>query len=146
LQGYKRALAERGLPYKPHYVVEGNFQLASGERAMQTLLNLAERPSAVFAANDLMAIGAIKALQSSGLHVPNDVAVVGYDDIALASIISPSLTTLAMPKHELGEAAAELILHRLRATTTTTAELVVETPPSQNVRMLHATLVRRESA
>jgi LacI family transcriptional regulator len=146
LQGYKRALAERGLPYKPHYVVEGNFQLASGERAMQTLLNLAERPSAVFAANDLMAIGAIKALQNSGLHVPNDVAVVGYDDIALASIISPSLTTLAMPKHELGEAAAELILHRLRATTTTTAELVVETPPSQNVRMLHATLVRRESA
>jgi LacI family transcriptional regulator len=141
LLGYKRALAEAGVAYKPHYVIEGNFQLSSGERAMQMLLNLAERPNAVFAANDLMAIGAMKAAQSAGLAIPKDIAVVGYDDIALASIISPTLTTLAMPKQQLGISAAELLLQRLRVAKNAPPHV---TAPVREI--LHATLIQRESA
>jgi LacI family transcriptional regulator len=163
LQGYKRALAEAGIEYKPHYVVEGNFQLHSGEQAMMTLLNLAECPRAVFAANDLMAIGAMRAIQRLGLRIPQDIAVVGYDDIALASIVSPTLTTLAMPKQELGQTAAEILLrqlHLLRSASSGAAANAA--PPAASLRastqriahqahqihqtMLRATLVRRESA
>jgi LacI family transcriptional regulator len=149
LEGYKRALETAGIAYKPHYVVEGDFQLPSGERAMTVLLNLAQYPTAVFAANDLMAIGAMKSIHAAGLRTREDIAVVGYDDISIASIITPSLTTLAMPKRELGEAAAEILLRRLRPSTRTgdvtdTKTLPLAPPPLRQI--FRAALIRRDSA
>jgi len=77
------------------------------------LLALPERPSAVFASNDLMAIGAICAAAQGGLAIPHDMSVVGFDDIALAAYSNPPLTTVVQPKHQTGELAARLLLERI---------------------------------
>jgi len=109
LEGYARALREAGRPVDPALIAEGNFRYAGGEAAMRYLLGLDERPDAVFAANDLMALGAAHAAQKAGLRIPRDLALVGYDDIPIAALTQPGLTTLAMPKRELGRTAAELL-------------------------------------
>jgi DNA-binding LacI/PurR family transcriptional regulator len=80
---------------------------------MQRLLALPERPTAILAGNDLMAIGAMQALSERGIGIPSEVAVVGYDDIALASITTPRLTTVAQPKYQMGCSAVEVLLRRL---------------------------------
>jgi DNA-binding LacI/PurR family transcriptional regulator len=109
--GYIRAIKTAKLPVQKDLIVEGNFRMESGESAMHKLLCLPKRPDAVFAANDLMALGAMKALKQVNLRIPNDVALMGYDDITLASMVSPALTTLSMPKKELGTRAAEILLN-----------------------------------
>jgi DNA-binding LacI/PurR family transcriptional regulator len=77
------------------------------------LLKLAERPTAVVAHNDLIAIGAMKAFMEAGLRIPNDISVVGFDDIAAASYVQPPLTTVAYPKRQMGRAGIEMLLERL---------------------------------
>lgn len=111
--GYCRALEEEGRPLRPEYVVAGNFRHASGREAMHRLLALNERPDAVFASNDLMALGAMDAAREQGLRVPDDIALVGWDDIPITALTSPALTTVAMPKRELGLAAAELLSQQI---------------------------------
>ena len=113
-EGYRRALAEAGRPYDPDLVVEGDFQFAGGRAAMRTLLALPDPPDAVFAANDLMALGAMLEARLAGLRIPDDLAVVGYDDVPMAALVTPPLTTLAMPKEALGREAAALLDARLR--------------------------------
>ena len=108
-EGYRRALTEAGRVPDPKLVVAGNFRLEGGRDAMQRLLAVDERPDAVFAANDMMALGALHAVREAGLRVPEDVALVGFDDIPMASLTSPGLTTMAMPMRALGEAAAALL-------------------------------------
>ena len=80
---------------------------------MQNLLNLSSPPTAVFAASDLMAIGAIMAIKDAGLSVPEDIAVMGFDDIPAAKLVSPALTTIAQPLESLGRRAAQMIFERL---------------------------------
>jgi LacI family transcriptional regulator len=113
LNGYRRALAEAGLPVSPKWEVDGGFTSEMGFSAMQRLLVLGQTPSAVFAANDLMAIGAICAGTAHGLRVPQDISVVGFDDIALAAYSSPPLTTVVQPKHQLGAMAASFLIERI---------------------------------
>lgn len=113
LAGFRRALSESGIPAKLKWEVEGGFTSENGYVAMQRLLVLKERPSAIFASNDLMAIGALCATAGHGLRVPQDISVVGFDDIALAAYSSPPLTTVVQPKHQLGALAASLLMDRI---------------------------------
>lgn len=115
LEGYRRALHDAGRPVDPRLIVEGNFRFAGGSAAMQRLLALPEPPDAVFAVNDLTALGALHAAQEAGLRVPDDLLLVGNDDIPFASVSNPGLTTVAMPKRELGQAAAALMWEQIRA-------------------------------
>jgi len=114
VQGYKRALKESGIPIQEELIVPGDFRYQSGEQAMVQLLSLPEPPSAVFACNDVMAIGALRAIRNAGLHVPSDISIVGFDDIPLASAVSPALTTVAQPIVELATLAAKLLISRIQ--------------------------------
>jgi LacI family transcriptional regulator len=113
LAGYRDALTEHGLPVDEALIRHGNWGVESGYEAAQELLALEDRPTAVFAANDIMALGAMYAIQKSGLEVPGDVAIVGYDDRDFAAWIRPALTTVRMPSYEMGQAAARLLLEQI---------------------------------
>lgn len=111
--GYARALAERGIDLPPEWVTVGNFDEVSGYEAARHLLDLSERPQAIFAANDQMAIGALAAANERGLRVPEDLAVVGYDDIPTAPYLQPALTTINLAIFEQGVKAVELLIERI---------------------------------
>jgi LacI family transcriptional regulator len=113
LLGYRAELEAQDLPYRDDYVQEGDFYFDSGYRGMQALLALTEPPTAVFAAGDLMAAGAVRAVEEHGLSVPDDVALVGFDDIQLAAMMQPSLTTIRQDKVGLGAAAGEALLRMI---------------------------------
>jgi LacI family transcriptional regulator len=110
--GYRTALTEAGLPYTEAWVAEGDFSRASGEEAARTLLAASPRPTAVFASNDYMAIGAIRALQAAGHAVPDDVAVVGFDDLPSARHFAPALTTIDARMVDLGTEAIGLLMEK----------------------------------
>ncbi len=111
--GYCDTLAECGIALEPALVREGNWESAGGYAAAVELLSLHPRPTALFAANDLMALGAIYAAQDAGLDVPRDMAVVGYDNRDFTHIVRPSLTSVSMPVYEMGRLAAELLVHQI---------------------------------
>ncbi|ELQ6065258.1 ribose operon transcriptional repressor RbsR [Cronobacter sakazakii] len=113
LEGYRAAMQRAGLPVTEGYEVIGDFEFAGGLRAMQSLLALPEPPQAVFMGNDAMAVGAYQALYQASLRIPQDIALVGYDDIELASYMTPPLTTIHQPKDELGELAIDVLIHRM---------------------------------
>ena len=132
--GYKRALAEYNLVVNEDLILKGDFQYESGYQAAREFLTMNEPPTAVFACNDLMAVGAVSGVRRNGRRVPWDLAVVGFDDIALASFTNPPLTTVAQPKHEMGVLAAQMLMERIKDKTM---------PPRR--RLLETTLVVRES-
>jgi LacI family transcriptional regulator len=109
LQGYRAALRELGIAPSPGLEVHGGFTESSGHEATRELLERVPRPAAVFAANDCMAVGALSALHEAGLRVPDDVAVTGFDDIAMASYLSPRLTTVRVEASRLGERAVQIL-------------------------------------
>ena len=115
LDGYREALAHAGLPFDPDLVVQGEFSYESGHAAALRLLGLPERPTAIFAANDDMAAGAICAVSEHGLSVPGDVSVCGFDDTPIARHIHPSLTTVRQPMREMGRLAALELLSEIRS-------------------------------
>jgi len=110
-QGYQDALRERGLQAQPELVAEGQFSDMSGYLAMKQLLP--QRPDAVFVASDAMAFAAMRAIQEAGLCIPDDVAVVGFDDIPAAAISNPPLTTVRQPILRTGSIAAEMLIERI---------------------------------
>ncbi len=113
LQGYHRALRESGVRLDAKLTAEGNFRYGGGQEGMRRLLAANRSIDAVFAANDMMALGAMSVIRDAGLRVPNDIALVGFDDIPIASLTTPGLTTTAMPKAELGSAAAAILGRQL---------------------------------
>jgi DNA-binding LacI/PurR family transcriptional regulator len=113
LAGYQDVLKQYGIPYVTGLVEEGTWEVQSGYSAAKRFLAFAEPPTAIFAANDFMALGAIYAIQDAGLNVPRDIAVVGYDDRDFASFSKPTITTICPPSFEMGQLAAQLILNRL---------------------------------
>jgi LacI family transcriptional regulator len=115
VEGYSAALAEAGIPLARECVVESDYGYAAGELAAHHFLELPDRPTAVVAHNDLIAIGAMKAFMKAGLKVPGDVSVIGFDDIAAASYVQPPLTTIAGRKRQMGRAAIEMLLNLLKA-------------------------------
>jgi DNA-binding LacI/PurR family transcriptional regulator len=114
LDGYRRALSSHGVAFEESLVAEGDFSEDGGYRGIQDLLRARTRFTALFAANDLSAIGAMTALREHGLQVPGDVSVVGFDDIHLASYTSPKLTTVRQPIYDMGRAAAKLLIDARR--------------------------------
>jgi DNA-binding LacI/PurR family transcriptional regulator len=110
LAGYRGALAAAGVKARKRLVAEGDFTEAGGAAAVRRLLEAGERFTAVFAANDLSAVGALRALRECGLRVPRDVSVVGFDDVALCEWVVPSLTTVRQPAGAIGARATELLL------------------------------------
>jgi LacI family transcriptional regulator len=111
--GYTSGLEREGLPFRPEYLVEGDFYEPSAYAGMERLLALGERPEAVFCASDTMALGAIRAIHRAGLEVPGDIAVVGFDDAAFAAIMEPALTTVRQDRTGLGAAACEALMRML---------------------------------
>ena len=136
LRGFQRAMAGAGLSYFDELVVYGDFHYESGMAAMDKLLKLDEPPTAVFAASDMMAMGAMRAVYAAGLSVPDDIAMVGFDDITVAAMAHPPLTTVRQEKSRLGELAAEALLHRMDDSTNGTTDPTLTLPVS---------LVARES-
>lgn len=112
-RGYRLALREAGLRPAAGLEALTGFSPSDGERAAQSLLRLPEPPDAVFAFNDYLAVGVVHALLSAGRRVPEDVAVIGFDDIPLAPYLRPSLSSVAVPAYELGASAAERLLRQL---------------------------------
>ncbi len=108
LIGYRNALISRDIPVDPALIVEGDFSELGGYVAMQQLLP--QKPDAVFVANDNMAVGAMRAITQAGLSVPQDVALVGFDDMPVAVQLQPALTTVRQPKRRAGAAAANMLL------------------------------------
>ena len=113
LSGYKDVLAGHNIPFDPNLVAEGTWEVQSAYPVTKKFLAMKDRPTAIFAANDYMALGAIYTIQDSGLKVPDDIAVVGYDDRDIASFSKPTITTICPPSYEMGKIAARLILDRL---------------------------------
>ncbi len=124
LAGYLDALKTQNLHASPDYIKQGDWETESGRLAAEELLGLDERPDAIFAANDLMAQGAIYAIQDAGLNVPGDIAVVGHDDREFAQVVRPALSTVRLPCYEMGQAAAQMIRRRLESERPVPAVLV----------------------
>lgn len=111
LEGYRQALEEAGIPFSQSLVRYGDFTDEGGEQAMNDLLARCNPlPTAVFVASDVVALGALSALRAAGLRVPEDVALVGFDDIPLAQYIDPPLTTVRLPAYSLGWGAGQMLL------------------------------------
>lgn len=115
LAGYRQALNEAGIPFDPDLVVPSTGRARGGEKALSVLLALQKRPTAVFCYNDLTAIGLLRGARKAGLAVPQDLGVVGFDDILLASYVFPSLTTIAQPKAKMGQQAMQMALALMKA-------------------------------
>ncbi len=111
LRIYRDTLESAGLPYDEALVRYGNFDADSGYGAMASLLDEEEPPTAVFAMNDVMAIGAMQVTQERGLRIPGDIAVIGFDDIQLARFTTPPLTTIHAPDVKQGQCAAEMLVN-----------------------------------
>jgi len=125
LLGYRVGLEEVGLPSRPEYLAEADFFLHSGVPAMEKLLAVDERPDAVFAATDVMAIGAMSVIEKKGLSVPDDIAIVGFDDVPYATLVSPRLTTIRQDAPAQGIAAAEGVLRMIVDPSANPIEMVI---------------------
>lgn len=113
LKGYEKALTDAGIPVDTDLIVTGDWNYDSGYQLARELLDRAAPPTAIFAFNDIMAVGAMRAIIESGRRVPDDVAVVGFDDIPLASYAIPSLTTVRQPMQALGRVAVTRLFERM---------------------------------
>ncbi len=111
--GYKDELERHNIALNPDLVQPGDWELESGYQATQNLLSLADPPSAIFAANDLMALGAVYAIHDAGLDVPKDMAVIGYDNRHFSRIVRPRITTVMMPVYEMGRVATGSLLEQI---------------------------------
>lgn len=112
--GYRQALESAGLTVDEELIIAGDFQHESGYHAGQQLLGLPDPPTAIFACNDLMAVGVLYAAYEGGLRIPTDISVIGFDDVPLASYTVPRLTTIYQPSQEIGRVAVELLIQRLQ--------------------------------
>lgn len=113
LLGYEKAMRETGLPIDTSLILMGDFRCQSGEFAMRELLNKPQPPSAVFIFNDMMALGAFRAVYNKGLKVPDDISIIGFDDIPLAQAMCPTLTTMAQPIPEMASLIVKLLVEKI---------------------------------
>lgn len=135
VQGYRQALEQHGLPIDETLIRDGDFTETTGYSRAKELLALHPRPTAVFAANDLMALGAMVSMREAGLRVPEDVAVVGFDNIPAARLAYPTLTTVAQHPEQMGQRAAEMLLERING----------QAPPHARREEMPFELIIRES-
>lgn len=138
LAGYRDALSEVGIAFDPALVIPGTGRVDGGERALPVLLDSSDPATAVFCYNDMTAIGLLRAARRGGISVPADLAVVGFDDIPLASYVTPSLTTIAQPKGQMGKRAAQMVLAIL-------SESGDDARPVSNITVQGSLVVRESS-
>ncbi len=119
LKGYKAALEDNKIPINHEWIVDGDFTIKGGELAASRLLSLINKPSVIFAANDMMAAGCYRVIDQLGLTIPDDIAVVGFDHIPMSEFLNPKLTTVHVPTDEIGRKAAKLLLDILENSETT---------------------------
>jgi DNA-binding LacI/PurR family transcriptional regulator len=134
LLGYKNALARFGLKDDRTLVFKGDYSCESGERAGKYFVSLPQPPTAVMCANDSMAIGAMKVIQEHGFRIPDEISVIGFDDILMASKVFPALTTNAAPIEEMARTAVEVLLAEMKGVNTDFRHVILE-----------AKLVKRDS-
>lgn len=136
LAGFRRALREVQAELSIHAMVSGDFRYTSGQSAMSELLKRNLQLTAVFAMNDLMALAALRTLQDARIRVPEDISIIGFDNITLSNLVSPTITTIAQPVKEIGQTCVDLLLQRIQQ----------EEPGTESLRIvLPTTLVTRES-
>ncbi|MGH9384443.1 MAG: LacI family DNA-binding transcriptional regulator [Vicinamibacterales bacterium] len=126
-RGYEQALREAGRPIRPELVYYGDFREGGGYDGMKALIALTRRPTAVFVANNLMTLGAFRALHEAGIRIPEEIAVVGFDDMPWATSLNPPLTAVSQPSQEIGSAAADLLLDRIARLDRAVRHLILET-------------------
>ena len=137
LEGYRQAIEQVGIPYDESLIINTPRKLAlenmgrelnSSARhwEIEQLLNLKDKPTAVFCVNDFTAIGVIKRLQELGLRVPEDIAVVGFDDLPISSMIGVPLTTVSQPRYEIGKKAGEILIDKIECNQSELKELVLD--------------------
>lgn len=137
LEGYKDTLGNYKIPVEEELIAFGDFHYEGGYEGMKQLLSLNDRPTAVFTGNDMMAFGAVQAINESGLSVPRDISIVGYDDIVFTKMFYPQLTTIRQPLFEMGAMAAGSLINRIELGDE--AEIIKEVLPVELV-------VRKSSA
>ena len=113
LEGYKQALDDYDIEFNKELVIRSDYSWESGYRSMKKFLKMKNRPTAVFAVCDMTAWGAMQAIRQAGLKVPEDIAIVGFDDLKIASMMEISLTTVAQPKYEMGKIAATKLIKKI---------------------------------
>lgn len=127
LLGYRQALRQAGLPEDEALIRYGEFEPESGYRAMQALLALPERPSAVFVASDVVAFGAMAAVRDAGSRIPEDVAIIGFDDVPISRYFAPALTTVRLPAVEQGRRGGEMLIDLIEGKPLAEPRLVLPT-------------------
>jgi LacI family transcriptional regulator len=145
LQGYRMAMERHGLPIEERYIRIGHFKQESGEAIIQEMIRKGDYPRAVFAENDVVALGVIQGARAMGLSVPGDIAVVGFDDIPIASFQYIQLTTVGQPKYDMGKTAARILLDEIGARAVQKADPSFE-PPGRRVLILEPQLVVRKTS
>jgi len=135
-EGFRRTMAAAGLPVEPALLRSGGFRMETSDAPARDLLAHPDRPTAVFAANDLMAIQVMHVAQSSGLRIPDDLSVIGFDNIPEAAAATPGLTTIAQPLQSIGQTAMQLLLALLRG----------EEPRARHVQLATELVVRESTA
>jgi LacI family repressor for deo operon, udp, cdd, tsx, nupC, and nupG len=114
LEGYRDGLKQAGIAYDPGLILPGDYSLEAGVQAGRTIAARRVRPSAVFCSNDEMAVGLMQALVAAGIGIPGDISVAGFDDIELAAVVQPSLTTIRQPRREIGQRGALVLVGLLQ--------------------------------
>ncbi|MFH4481088.1 substrate-binding domain-containing protein [Vibrio diabolicus] len=112
-EGYKRAMNEAGLEFNANWIIESDFECEGGYQAFMKMAQRGTLPSSIFVSNDMMAMGVINAANELNIKVPEQISIIGYDDIHIAKFMSPSLTTIHQPKYRLGQAAVETLVRKL---------------------------------
>ncbi|HEX7555301.1 MAG TPA: LacI family DNA-binding transcriptional regulator [Leptolinea sp.] len=114
LAGYRAALEKYQYPLKPGWIIEGDFEQASGYNGAKKLMSLYETPTAIFASNDMMAFGVMNAVRDMGLRIPGDISVIGFDDIFQSSQTMPGLTTVRQPLEQMGRLATKMLIEMMK--------------------------------
>ncbi len=112
-QGFINALHDAGIDFDEKYAFKGNYDLESGYQAMKGILSMDELPTAVFSSNDEMAVGAMKAVKEQGMRLPDDISIAGFDDMGFTAYLTPALTTISRPVHEMSREGASLLLEKI---------------------------------
>jgi LacI family transcriptional regulator len=113
VEGYRQALKEAGLAENGSLQIAGDFRYQGGEAAMAKILESDNKPTAVFACNDMMALGAMRAINNRGLKVPQDISLVGFDDIPISECVYPSITTIAQPIKPMADIVVDYLVERI---------------------------------
>ncbi|MEL7657704.1 MAG: LacI family DNA-binding transcriptional regulator [Bacillota bacterium] len=135
-EGYKKALSGAGIELDPNLIIRGDYGFKSGYDCAIELMERNQKPTAIFAISDMQAIGVIKALKTIGLRVPQDVSVMGFDNITMAEIYDPSVTTVYQPAYKIGSKAMTILIEELKS----------ETYKPQHILMKHELIIRESTS